>query len=302
MIAVDLFAGWGGFTLGAEAAGVRVRGAYNHWQTAVDAHALNHPGAQHVCQDLRQANWTELPRYDLLLAGPACPGWSPASQPKRREYHDAMRATVWAVVDCAEVTTPRGIIVENVPQLQAWKLYPRWRGCLEDLGYCVSEHRLVASRFGVPQQRDRLFVVATRRPGFRYTGPRRAEPGFGPCVQWDAGRWRAVAKASSNVRGRIAAGRKRHGRRFVTQHVTGHKGRSLDGPLPTITCQDQLAVVDGNRYRPLTVRETARGMGFPDHYGWPEDTNRRDQIRGLGNAVCPPVAECIVRAVASHVG
>jgi DNA (cytosine-5)-methyltransferase 1 len=104
------------------------------------------------------------------------------------------------------------------------------------------------------------------------------------------------------VRGRIAAGRKRHGRRFVTQHVTGHKGRSLDGPLPTITCQDQLAVVDGNRYRPLTVRETARGMGFPDHYGWPEDTNRRDQIRGLGNAVCPPVAECIVRAVASHVG
>ena len=41
--AVDLFAGWGGFTAGAEMAGAEVVFAANHWKLAVDAHALNHP-------------------------------------------------------------------------------------------------------------------------------------------------------------------------------------------------------------------------------------------------------------------
>src|SRR5690242_5304548 len=98
MIAVDLFSGAGGFTCGAAMAGVPVAFAANHWPLAVETHKLNHPTTQHVCQDLRQADWTALPKYDLLLASPACQGHSTASQPQRRQYHDAMRATAWAVV------------------------------------------------------------------------------------------------------------------------------------------------------------------------------------------------------------
>ena len=49
--AVDLFAGWGGFTEGAERVpGVDVLWAANHWPLAVEAHALNHPGTAHSCQ------------------------------------------------------------------------------------------------------------------------------------------------------------------------------------------------------------------------------------------------------------
>ena len=61
---------------------------------------------------------------------------------------------------------------------------------------------------------------------------------------------------------------------------------------------DQWVLVDGDRYRPLTVRELARGMGFPDSYQWPE-ASRVDTIKGIGNAVCPPVACEIVRQVAA---
>lgn len=110
MRAIDLFSGWGGFTLGAEQAGARVVWAANHWPVAVDVHARNHPHVAHVCQDLRQADWTQLPRFDLLLASPACQGHSRASQPRRRQYHDEMRATAWAVVDCADVTDPLAIV------------------------------------------------------------------------------------------------------------------------------------------------------------------------------------------------
>lgn len=187
MIGVDFFAGWGGFTLAASMAGVRIAVAANHWELAVEAHRLNHPEAEHWCQDLRQADWTTLPRFDLLLASPACQGHSTASQPKRRAFHDALRGTAWSVVDCADVTRPKAIIVENVPSFRAWTLYAPWRAALRALGYNVVELFITASRHGVPQRRTRLFVVATLRPATRdllelHDVARKVipEPSFGP--------------------------------------------------------------------------------------------------------------------------
>jgi DNA (cytosine-5)-methyltransferase 1 len=299
MKAIDLFAGWGGFTLGAHKAGVDVVWAANHWPLAVRSHALNHPETAHSCQDLRQANWTELPDYDLLLASPACQGHSSASQPRRRRYHDALRATAWAVLDCADQTEPKALLVENVPSFARWRLYPLWRSGLEQLGYHVTEHLIMATAFGVPQRRQRLFIAASRRGAVELVAPRRrVEPAFGPHVQWDTGRWRPIREAGPKAQERMHAGRRRFGKRFVVQHVTGHTGIPLDEALRTVTCQDQWAVVDGGVYRPLTVRETARAMGFPDHYGWPDDATRRDVIKGLGNAVCPPVAAGLVEQLA----
>lgn len=296
---IDLFAGYGGMSLGAEAAGGHVVWAANHNPVAVSAHALNHPRTTHVCQDLCQADWTELPAYDVMLAAPACQGHSSASQPKRRRYHDAMRATAWAVVDCADVTEPDALIVENVPQFRKWRLYPLWREALQTIGYELTEHLLTATAFGVPQRRKRLFIVGTRRPGFVFKAPQLVrEPAIGPCIEWDApAPWTRVRDAKPGVRRRIAKGRRNHGARFLTQHVTGHPGVPLDQAIRTVTTQDHWALVDGDRYRPLTVRENARAMGFPDDYVWPEGVTRKQQITGLGNAVCPPVATALVRAL-----
>ncbi len=295
MKAVDLFAGWGGFTLGAESAGVDVVWAANHWPMAVRAHALNHPETEHSCQDLRQADWTALPDYELLLASPSCQGHSYASQPKRRRYHDALRATAWAVLDCADQTEPEAVLVENVPSFTRWRLYPLWREGLERLGYHVTEQVLNATAFGVPQRRQRLFVAAVRRRPVELVEPTMVvEPAFGPHVQWDEGDWRPVESARPGARARIERALERLGPRCLVQHVSHHRGIPLTDPLRTVTCQDQWVVADDLWYRPLTVREYARAMGFPDDYGWPEDALRRDTVRGLGNAVCPPVAAGLV--------
>lgn len=53
--AIDLFAGLGGWSAGARAAGVQVLWAANHWPVAVEWHSANHPETQHVCQDLHRA-------------------------------------------------------------------------------------------------------------------------------------------------------------------------------------------------------------------------------------------------------
>lgn len=303
---IDLFAGWGGFTVGARAAGARVVWAANHSPIAVAAHAANHPDVEHACQDLRQADWTTVPAHDGLLASPACQGHSTASQPRRTRQHDADRSTAWAVVDCADVTRPRAVLVENVPSFRSWVLYPVWRSALEALGYRVVELLVTASRHGVPQRRTRLFVagVRTERAARAMAAlddaviGEREEPAFGPCIDWGAGTWRPVARTPLAVRRRIETARRRHGPRCLSQHVTGHGGVPLSEPIRTITAQDQWVIVDGDRYRPLTVRETARAMGFPDGYACPEEAGRRLAIKGFGLAVSPPVARALVERLA----
>lgn len=304
MIAVDLFAGFGGFTLAAERVGMNVAWAGNHWPLAVDAHAANHPGTVHVCQDLRQADWNALPAFDVLLASPACQGHSQAAQPARkrsrtmRAKHDAMRATAWAVVDCADVTEPAAIVVENVPDFQHWRLFGSWLSALQALGYRLQIETLTASiHADVPQRRARLFVVGvherikrTRAESMILDLPATAEPAFGPHIRWTDGRWRDIDDAGDRVRERWAKGRANHGRRFLMQHVTGHPGVRLSEPVRTITTKDQWAAVDGKRYRPLTIRENTIAMGFPPSYQWPAGATRRQIIAGLGNAVPPALA------------
>lgn len=302
MRAIDLFGGWGGFTLGATMAGVDVVWAANHWPLAVEAHALNHPHAQHVCQDLRQADWTALPAFDLLLASPACQPHSTASQPARAgnvaaAKHDSDRATAWSVVDCADATNPRAIIVENVPSFAKWRLFDQWVGCLRALGYHVTTHVACASHHGVPQRRNRLVVVCTREPFALQLPVATPEPAFGPCIEWDAPGWRPITQASPGARRRIAMAQRNHGPRCLTQHVTNHPGVPLTEPIRTITTKDQWAIVDGDVYRPLTVREYARAQGFPDGYGWPAHASRCDIIRGIGNAAPPPLTRDIIHAV-----
>lgn len=304
MKAIDLFAGWGGFTLGATQAGATVEWAANHWPVAVETHQSNHPTTQHVCQDLRQADWTRLPRFDLLLASPACQGHSRAAHPRRRPHHDADRATAWAVVDCADVTEPKALVVENVLDLRRWWLYPQWRAALEALGYTLSEHEVLATEHVVPQSRRRLFVVGLRSSGSVHIRRQsvRPPPAIGPHLEPDdAGEWRELGEAQPQAQARIMSALERSGPRCLVQHVTGHPGVPLHQPIRTITTKVQWVLAErvgrGARYRWLTMREIARGMGFPDSYTWSAALPRASVHRGLGNAVPPPVARDVVRAV-----
>jgi len=76
--------------------------------------------------------------------------------------------------------------------------------------------------------------------------------------------------------------------------------QSLDRPLRTVTTVDRFALVepsdDGYNMRMLQVPELKRAMGFEEDFELPIGT-RRDRIRLLGNGVCPPVMEVVVRAL-----
>jgi len=303
MNAVDLFAGLGGWTAGATLAGLRVVFAANHWRAAVDAHAANHPDVHHECQDLMQVDWRMLPdlRDGVLIASPACQGFSSNGRPGRVKpraavKHQADRNTTWAVLAAADTARPAIILVENVPDLAQWDLFPAWCDTLRAMGYCVRADVVNAADHGVPQDRRRLIVQALRHAVPQAIEPTRARRGLLHVLE-DGDSWHLIASKRPGIASRMRAAQGRGGRSCFWANVDSARGRGLDELAPTMTTRSagQWYLLRGAHCRMLTVGELQRVQGFPDSYRLPAERTLAGKL--LGNAVPPPMARAIVEQV-----
>lgn len=169
--AVDLFSGCGGLTLGFEREGfTTLLGVELNPQQAATFEA-NHRDIPVIRRDIRRVS-NELVqghlagnRVDVIIAGPPCEGFSIAGN---RDEDDPRNDLFVHVVRLAKALEPAVILIENVPGLLSMKngqviqeIHRRLRG----IGYEPAHTVLNASRFGVPQNRSRLFVVSTRDGG-----------------------------------------------------------------------------------------------------------------------------------------
>lgn len=285
MRAIDLFAGSGLFSRGAEDAGINVVWAANHWQVAVDCYAANH-AIEPKCQDLHQADWTQVPAHDLLIASPACTGHTPA-RGKDRPHHDADRATAWAVVSALECHRPSYGVVENVAAFTRWVLFPAWCHAVTALGYAISPHLIDFADLDVPQNRERVIIVLSRsKYPLQLDLPKFPHIPAAQIVDFNAGNWSSIRKPgrSPNTIARIERGRRVHGDRFIAPYYSASKGgRCLTRPIGTITTHDRWAVIDGDRMRMLSITEARRAMTVPDDYVLP--SKHADAMKLLGNAV-----------------
>lgn len=302
LTAVDLFAGSGGSSLGAKQAGVKVLWAANHWSTAVLTHAMNHPDVKHVCQDLRQANWREVPDHHVALMSPCCQGHTRA-RGRDRVHHDSSRATAWACVDAVEVKQPPFLVVENVPEFRNWRHFGRWWDCLAE-DYHLTANILDAADFAVPQNRVRLFIVGVHKRVAPVPLPIAARrlphhTAASTILDWDAPGWDLVERSNraANTVARVRQGRQQFGKSpfLVAYYGSSRGGRSLDRPLGTVTTRDRYALVDGKWMRMLTPNEYRRAMAFPEGYVLPKA--KKHAIKMLGNAVVPPVMAHVLRQI-----
>jgi len=306
---VDYFAGLGGSSLGAERAGMKVVLCANHYGPAVDTLRHHHPSAQFVTQDLRQYDHALAPEHDVFIASPECKGHADAGNGARGRwgldysYHDASRATAWAVVDAIEANRPRYAVIENVVRFREWSKFDLWTESIRRDGYDLKVEDINAADLGVPQDRLRMFVVAWRHgeqePDISVAA--RPEAEWTPAssiVDVEGGdRWAPVSSKSAAVQSRVANGRRNVGEVFISQHVTNHPGRSIDRPLPTITTRDQLCIVNGDLMRPLSWQEYLAAMGLPSDYHVATKSKKK-LVLMAGNAVCPPVSEHVLTRVA----
>lgn len=197
---IDLFAGAGGLSSGFVRAGFKVLGAVEMDETAARTYGLNHPDVpdEHVLvQDIRTLPAGALKRLagrrtlDVLAGSPPCQGFSTAGFRSKktvtgyRPNADERNFLFEDMVQAALALRPRLFLMENVPGMQSVKredlsfLETAARILEQRGGYRTEIWRLNASAFGVPQERLRCFLVASRlqlmpaRPAEEYQDVRR---------------------------------------------------------------------------------------------------------------------------------
>jgi DNA (cytosine-5)-methyltransferase 1 len=189
--AADLFCGGGGLSLGLREAGFDVVLAVDHDDEALATHRAYHPGLS-VNWDLGDADVVEkvarLVRQagiQLVAGGPPCQPFSRAGRSMMRSLvrdgrrnHQDRRRDLWeSFLGVVELSRPQAVIMENVPDMALDRGMIILRTIierLERLGYSMEERVLDAPRFGVPQFRQRLILVALAK-GRRFVWPEESD-------------------------------------------------------------------------------------------------------------------------------
>lgn len=164
MIGIDLFAGAGGMSLGAEWAGVETRLAVELHHAAFDTYRHNHPECtvlQMGVEHLRNLS-VPYPSEELVVfGGPPCQGFSTSNQ-RTRSANNKKNWMFQAFVAFVKRKRPAWVIFENVRGILETEkgLFARQiRKDLEVLGYRCEQGLLNAADFGVPQARNRFFII-----------------------------------------------------------------------------------------------------------------------------------------------
>lgn len=167
MIGIDLFAGAGGMSLGAMRAGLSVALAVEADPNAAATYQRNHPHASVICGDIRKVTLSQFRAFRkrsnklVLFGGPPCQGFSYSNQ-RTRGADNATNRLFEEFLRAVRGCEPDYVVFENVKGITDTAggtfLDQVLRG-LEESGYRLAFGVLNAADFGVPQFRNRLFVV-----------------------------------------------------------------------------------------------------------------------------------------------
>jgi DNA (cytosine-5)-methyltransferase 1 len=187
---LDLFAGCGGLSLGFHSAGFELVGAIEIDELAAASHALNFPNShahtKHTAIDITRTEpeeylrgiWphklarSEVPRcIDVIVGGPPCQAYSIVGRAKLREINQHPmafkrdhRAKLYKeYLKFVEVLKPLAVVIENVPEILRYGKHNAAEEIASELaalGYRVRYTILNSVHYGVPQLRDRMFMIA----------------------------------------------------------------------------------------------------------------------------------------------
>jgi DNA (cytosine-5)-methyltransferase 1 len=306
---VSLFAGAGGMAVGFEQAGLAHLLLNECDRHAVGTLRTNRPAWNVEHRDIHDVSFLPLRgTVDVLEGGFPCQAFSASGN--RKGFADPRGTLFFEFARAVREIRPRLAIAENVKGLRSHdggRTLRTMVASLEEAGYQVAWRILDASRFGVPQRRERLILLALHRsrgkqivfpaeldgppptvrqaigdgpagPGQRYSASREAIMSHVP----EGGNWRdlpadvlAACLPNGPYQGGSCSG--------VARRL------AWDEPSPTLLCTPVAKLTERchpEETRPLNVREYARIQTFPD--SWQFAGSVGAQYRQIGNAV--PVA------------
>jgi DNA (cytosine-5)-methyltransferase 1 len=309
--ALDLFHGAGGSSTGAKMAGVKIVAAIDNWNIASLAYSRNLPETKVINEDIKKVSPKRLREIigdiDLILASPECTNHSCAKGAGVRCENSRM--TAFQVIRFTKEFMPKWVVIENVIQMRSWDRHRELVEALRNLGYYVREEILNAQDFGVPQSRRRLFLLCSQTGEIDCVEKPKKEPQPARSVIDLNGNYsytplyspkRAIATIQRAERAVASLGTKEPF--LIVYYGTDGSGgwQPIDRPLRTVTTIDRFAFVKptttGYMMRMLQPEELKAAMGFPETYRLQVGT-RREKVKLMGNAVCPPVMKSIVRTI-----
>jgi len=256
----------------------------------------------------------KLPDFDLLVGGFPCQAFSIAG--KRKGFNDTRGTLFFDIARILKHKRPRYLLLENVKGLLSHdegKTFQTILGVLTDLGYNVEWQVLNSKNFGVPQNRERVFIIGyirgTSRPkvfligedtgqvvktvkrskaikssarGFGSSGSLVDKDDITPTLTTSMGTGGNNVPMVKPVLTPDRVKKRQNGRRFKE-----------DGePSFTLTGQDKHGIMIDTKIRRLTPTECERLQGFPD--GWTEGVSDTQRYKTLGNAVTVNVIRAIM--------
>ena len=290
-IVLDLFAGCGGLSLGFEAVGYETIG-FEMDKSASETYNKNLKGKCHAIKlDLE----FEYPQADIIIGGPPCQPFSVGGHQKGIE--DA-RDGFPVFIDAVRKLQPKVFMFENVRGL----LYAnKWYFDLvieelQKLGYFIDYKLLNAVNFGVPQNRERLFVIG-HRAKFTFPKPSLKKVTVSEAIGDTMLTTPEESKFLNEAQDRYVANYEKASACVNPRDLYPEK------PARTLTCRNlagatgdmqRVKLLDGRRRR-ILHKEAARLQSFPDWFEFVgNETQRFNQI---GNAVPPLLAYQMAQSI-----
>ena len=292
MRVVDLFSGCGGMSLGFEQAGFDVVAAFDNWSAAISIYEKNfsHPIYQKDLSEDDAVSAIADIKPDLIMGGPPCQDYSIAG---KREMGKRANLTI-RFAEIVATVKPRWVVFENVYNIERFPTLPEMKKMLSDAGYGLTTRVLDASRCGVPQKRQRFFLI----------GKLGEVDGF-----LDTTLVSGLSSSQMTVRDYLGD---RLQTEYYYMHPRSYNRRavfSVDEPASTIRGinrpipenykrhpADKAAVTDG--VRALTTRERGYIQTFPDTFSFPGA--KTDVELAIGNAVPPALAKYVAECIKNY--
>lgn len=318
---IDLFAGIGGMRLGLERAGFKCVFTSEWDPHAQEMYKLNFGDEPHG--DITQISEKDIPDHNVLLAGFPCQPFSISG--KKEGFADTRGTLFFDVLRIAEYKKPDVLVLENVKHLvhhdNGRTLQVILRS-LRELDYKVNWRLMNAKDFGVPQNRERIIIIASKGHEFDFDLMPLCEPvqlkdfldKEGNFEYLDPEEYTILEDEQIKVQNsglKFVGYRNKKIRTVGVRPGTEHLSRvhkqpnriySTDGVHPTIPSQEtsgRFFIYHEGRVRKLTLRECYRIMGFPDDFKLVEPIG--SCYLRIGNSVCVPLFEAIGRQIDSQI-
>lgn len=321
---IDLFAGIGGIRKGFENAfGEDISTVFvSEWDKfAQKTYIANYKDDFEIAGDITKIDEKDIPEFDICLAGFPCQAFSLAGKRMGFEddYKGLCRGTLFQdVVRICEYHKPKVIFCENVKGLtihDGGRTFKVIKRAFEQIGYTVYDKVLNSKDFGVPQNRERIYIVAFRNDidssRFKFPVGTDSETKIKDIMEED------VVSVKYYLSTTYLDTLKRHKERHEAKgNGFGYEIRDINGQAGAIVCggmgRERNLIVDKrlkdftpvthikgevNRegIRKMTPREWARLQGFPDSFKLElADTHLYKQF---GNSVTVNVIEAIAKEI-----